>query len=104
MYTKEYTRGKNATSTPTSTQLTEKSAETRKRGRSLNVQSRKDSLDEAKKRLEARRNSRDSSFDEVQQSLEARRNRVTTPTQEEDDDEITRQPRKYKRRSHSVVW
>ena len=43
--------------------------------------------------------------------LNDRRNRITTPTQEEDDDEITRpatesqiRTRKYKRRLPSVVW
>ena len=71
-------RGKNATPSPISTQLTETSAATHKRERSSNVQSRKDSLDEAQKRLEARRNS--DSFDEVQKRIEARRNRITPPT------------------------
>ena len=37
--------------------------------------------------------------------LNDRRNRITTPTLEEDDDEITRPAtRKYKRKSPSVVW
>ena len=51
----------------TSTQLTATSAETRKLGCSLNVQSRVDTLNEAKRKLEAKRNSKDSSFEEAQQ-------------------------------------
>ena len=88
----------------TSTQLTETRAETRKLGRSSNVQSRVDSLNEAKKKLEAKRNSRDSSFEEVQQSLQAKRDRITPTTPAEDDDEITKKPRKCKRKSPSVIW
>ena len=96
--------GKSAAPTPTSTQLPETSAESRKRGRSSNVQSRQDCLLESKRKLEARRNSRDSSFDEIQQGLQAKRDRITPTTQAEDDDEITKQPRRYTRKSPSVIW
>ena len=104
---------KQSKSTPKSTQgeksvvdvqLPGTNAETRKLGRSSNVQSRVDSLKEAKKTLEAKRNSRDSSFENVQQSLQANRDRITTPTPAEDDDEITKKPRKYIRKSPSVIW
>ena len=84
---------KNAPPCPTSTQLGETSTACRKGQRHTNSQSRQDS------------------FNEAERMLNDRRNRITTPTLEEDDDEITRlatefqsRTRKYKRRSPSVVW
>ena len=79
--------GENAPLSPTATQLGETSTAARKRQRHTNSQSRLDSLNQAER------------------MLNDRRNRITTPTLEEDDDEITRPAtRKYKRKSPSVVW
>ena len=84
------------------------SAETRKLERSLTIQSRIDSLNEAEKMLEAKRKSRDSSYENVRESLQANRDRITSPTPAEDDDEITpivkHTPKKYQRKSPSVMW
>ena len=95
--------GKCAAPTPTSTQLPETSAESCKRGRSSNVQNRQDCLLESKRKLEARRNSRNSSIDEIQQGLQAKRDRIAPNKEAEDDDEITKQPRRYTRKSPGVI-
>ena len=96
--------GKSAPPTPSSTQLPETSAGKRKRGRALNVQSRQDSLLESQRKLQARKNSKDNIFDEVEEGLQANRDRITPTTQAEEDDEITKQPRIYKRKSPSIIW
>ena len=71
--TPENTQGEeNALPSPTSTQLSGTSAACCKRQRHIHSQSRQDS------------------FDEAERMLNDRRNRITTPTQEEDDDEISR--------------
>ena len=91
-------------SSPSSSQIPETSAGKRKRGRASNVQSRQDSLLESQRKLQARKNSKDNIFDEVEQGLQANRDRITPTTQAEDDDEITKQPRIYKRKSPSIIW
>ena len=92
--TPETTQGEqNAPPSPTSPQLSGTSAACRKRQRHIYNQSRQ------------------YSFDEAERILNDRRNRITTPTQEEDDDEISRPAtdslsrfRKYKCRMPSVAW
>ena len=83
----------NAPPSPTSPQLSGTSAACRKRQHQICSQSRQ------------------SSFEEAERILNDMRNRLTTPTPEEDDDEISRPAtdilrrfRKYKRRLPSVVW
>ena len=69
-----------------------------------------DSVNEAQNMLEAKRKSReerDSSYENVRERLQANRDRITSPTPAEDDDEIPivdYTPRKYTRKSPSVVW
>ena len=92
--TPETTQGEqNAPPSPTSPQLSGTSAACRKRQCHISSQSRQ------------------SSFEEAERILNDMRNRLSTPTPEEDDDEISRPAtdilrrfRKYKRRSPSVVW
>ena len=88
-YTQE---GQNAPPSPASSQLSGvgPSSASRRRQRQNNKQGRQDS------------------FDDANNELNAKRNRITTPTREEDDDEISmpepKKPRKSRRHTPSVVW
>ena len=98
--------GKSAPATPSSPS-SETSAGKRKRGRALNLQSKLDSLVASQRKLQAKMTSKDNIFDEVeeiQEGLQANRDRITATTQAEEDDEITRPPRPYKRKSPSIIW
>ena len=64
-----------------------------------------------KRQREKKSQGRQDSFDAANKLLNDKRNRITTPTQEEDDDEISRpatesirQKKKYVRNKPSVVW
>ena len=95
-----------APATPSSPS-SETSAGKRKRGRALNLQSRLDSLVALQRKLQAKKTSNDNIFDEVeeiQEGLQANRDRITATTQAEEDDEITRPPRPYKRKSPIVLY
>ena len=65
-----------------------------------------------KRQREKKKQGRQDSFDRANKSLNDKRNRITTPTPEEDDDEISRpatepvrkKARKYIRSKPSIVW
>ena len=65
-----------------------------------------------KRQREKKKQGRQDSFDAANKLLTDKRNRITTPTREEDDDEISRpatepvrkKTRKYTRNKPSVVW
>ena len=65
-----------------------------------------------KRQREKKKQGRQDSFDAASKLLTDKRNRITTPTREEDDDEISRpatesvrkKTRKYTRNKPSVVW
>ena len=79
----------------------------RKRARSLNLQSKLASVQAAQRSLQEKRATRANIFDEVgqiEEGLQANRDRITARLQAEEDDEITRPPRPYNRRSRSIIW
>ena len=79
----------------------------RKRGRLLNIQSRVATIQRAQRNLQANRARKANLFEEVgrvEESLQANRDRITARSQPEEDDEITRPPRLYNRKSPSVIW
>ena len=79
----------------------------RKRARSLNIQSKLATVHAAQRKLQAKRARRANIFDEVgqiEEGLQANRDRITARLQAEEDDEITRPPRPYHRKSPSIIW
>ena len=113
-------KAKNSTATPNSTQGGQTSPVTplspssetsdtgkRKRARALNLQSKLATVQATQRNLQAKRATRANIFDEVgqiEEGLQANRDRINARSQVEEDDEITRPPRLYKRKSPSIVW
>ena len=82
----------------------------RRCNRALNFQSKLAAMNQAKKELQqqkAKKARKANIFVEVEQieeRLQANRNRITPRLQPEEDDEITRAPRPYNRKSRSIIW
>ena len=61
----------------------------------------------SQRKLQAKRTRRVNIFEEVgqiEEGLQANRDRITARLQPEEDDEITRPPRPYNRKSRSIIW
>ena len=116
-------RGKESQEPPVTPQREESSVEnvpgastgTRRLERSRSKRNRMNTVKVAQRVLTAKRKSRkerDTTYVNARDQLEANRNRITTPSQVEDDDEITPLPldeltprkRNYHRKQPSVLW
>ena len=78
----------------------------RKIARELNLQSKLATVQAAERDLQAKRARRAQIFEEVgviEEGLQANRDRITARLQAEEDDEITRPPRPYNRRSYTII-